>query len=271
MNLITSAEDFLHAGDPVTSLRLLQEAVRAHPDDAKLRIFLFQLLCVLGQWQRAQTQLEVCAQMDASALAMQAMYGDAVCCELLRAEVFAGKRSPMLFGEPEGWIALLIESLLRAGCGEAEAAEKLRGEAFEHAPATAGTLDGRPFTWIADADMRLGPVLEAIINGRYYWLPFLRLAQIDIEEATDLRDAVWIPANLRFVNGGEMVALLPTRYPGSESAADGLLALARKTDWRESAAGVYCGCGQRVIATDAGDYPLLDIRRIVLEAAASHA
>ena len=266
MSSTLSAEDSLRAGDPAASLEQLQREVRAYPADARRRIFLFQLLCVLGQWERALTQLDLCAQMDPAALAMQAMYRDAIQCERVRADVFAGKRSPMLFGEPEGWIALLIESLIRAGRGEAGAAEQLRSDAFEQAPATAGTLDGQPFAWIADADMRLGPVLEAIVNGRYYWVPLARLAQIDIEEPTDLRDSVWIPAHLRFTNGGETVALVPSRYPGSQSATEGMLVLARKTAWTEGTAGVFHGSGQRVIATDAGEYPLLDIRRIVLQA-----
>ena len=34
------------------------------------------------------------------------------------------------------------------------------------------------FEWIADADDRLGPVLEAIVNGRYYWVPFERVRRI---------------------------------------------------------------------------------------------
>lgn len=255
------AREALRAGDPVRALGELQAMIRDQPDDAKLRVFLFQLLCVLGQWERAQTQLELCAQMDPAALAMRAMYGDAILCERVRQDVFAGIRSPMLFGEPEAWIALLIESLLRAGQGDAKAAEQLRNDAFEQAPASSGTIDGEPFDWIADADMRLGPVLEAIVNGRYYWIPFSRLARVDVEAPTDLRDSVWLPAHLRFANGGESIALIPSRYPGSEEA-EGLLALARKTVWDETSPGVFHGCGQRVIATDRGEYPLLDIHAI---------
>lgn len=263
------AEQVLRSGDPAGALAALQARVRDKPDDTGLRVFLFQLLCVLGQWERAQTQLEVCAQLDPAALAMRAMYRDALLCERVRSEVFQGRRSPMLFGEPEGWIALLIESLLRAGRGESAAAEKLRCNAFEQAPTTSGTLDDQAFDWIADADMRLGPVLEAIVNGRYYWIPFSRLSRIDIEEPGDLRDAVWLPAHLRFSNGGEVMTLIPSRYPGSEAAADGLVALGRKTEWVESSPGVFQGRGQRLIATDAGEYPLLDIRHIVLHAGAT--
>jgi type VI secretion system protein ImpE len=118
------------------------------------------------------------------------------------------------------------------------------------------------FSWIADADSRLGPVLEAVINARYYWVPFSRLIKIQIEPPEDLRDMVWMPAHLQFENGGEAVALIPTRYPGSETSSDGLIALARKTVWEETAPDVHRGLGQRIIATDADDVPLMEVRTI---------
>src|SRR6185295_7918334 len=95
----------------------LQEQVRAKPADAKLRIFLFQLLCVVGQWDRALNQLSVASNLDPDALAMAQTYTDAVKCEAVRDDVFEGKKSPLIFGQPEQWLALLIESLLVAGRG----------------------------------------------------------------------------------------------------------------------------------------------------------
>lgn len=266
MSALVTPQDALHGGDPAQALKLLQDQIRAKPADAKLRIFLFQLLCVNGQWERALNQLDVATGLDASALAMAQTYREAIKCELLRAEVFKGKKVPMIFGQPEAWLALLIEAMLRDGQGDAASARKLRDQAFEQAPATAGTLDDAPFEWIADADMRLGPVVEAIINGKYYWVPFARLTRIDIEEPEDLRDTVWMPAHFGFDNGGESVGLIPTRYPGSDNA-DGLLALSRKTEWLEATPGVFTGLGQRLFATDGGDKPLMDVRSITLSPA----
>ena len=265
MDFAAPAEQSLRDGDPVTALALLQEVVRAHPADAKLRVFLFQLLCVLGQWERALNQLGVATGLDPAALAMAQTYGDAIRCEIVRAQVFEGKKSPVVFGVPEQWLALLIESLLVAGRGQPDESENLRGQAFEEAQAVSGDIDGQPFNWIADADSRLGPVLEAIINGRYYWVPFARLTKIVIEPPEDLRDMVWMPAHLQFENGGESVALIPTRYPGSETSEEGLIALARKTTWEQIGVDAYRGFGQRIITTDLGELPLMEIRSINLE------
>jgi type VI secretion system protein ImpE len=266
MNSADAAEQSLKGGDPAAALAHLQEQVRAKPADARLRIFLFQLLCVTGQWDRALTQLGVASNLDPEALAMAQTYGDAVRCEGIRDQVFAGKKSPLIFGEPEQWLALLIESLLVAGAGELDRSGELHGLAFEAAPASSGAVDGRPFEWISDADSRLGPVLEAVINGRYYWVPFSRLIKIEFEPPEDLRDLVWLPARLQFGNGGESVALIPTRYAGSAASADGLIALARKTVWEEMSGDSHRGLGQRIFATDAEEVPLLDVRTITLDA-----
>ncbi|MGF6349635.1 type VI secretion system accessory protein TagJ [Variovorax sp. W2I14] len=267
--MATTSAELIKSADPVAALKALSDEVRAKPSDSKHRVFMAQLLCVLGQWERALNQLTVAAELDALAVPMKQVYGDAVRCEGLRAEVFAGTRTPMIFGQPDEWLALLIESLLRQGRGESELAEDLRQRAFDGAPAIAGTIDGTPFEWLADADMRLGPVLEAFVNGKYYWIPYARLAHIKIEPPEDLRDCVWMPAHLQFENGGETLALIPTRYEGSEKSEDGELQLARKTEWRELRPEVWAGTGQRVLGSDAGEYALMDVREILFNPVAS--
>jgi len=269
MNPVAAAEQAIRDADPDSALKHLQDGVRANPADPKLRVFLFQLLSVQGQWERALNQLNVAAELDASTLAMAQMYREALRCEALRADVFAGRRSPLIFGMPEQWLALLIESLLTGGQGDTAHAATLRERAFDEAPTSAGIVDGEPFEWIADADMRLGPLCEAVINGKYYFVPFSALTRISIEAPEDLRDMVWTPAHFEFTNGGEAVGVIPTRYPGSEKSADPLIRLARKTEWTEVSDGVFHGLGQRILTTDAGELPLMGIREIRFNALAA--
>jgi len=259
------ADEMLREGRLDESLTQLQERVRKDPANAKYRTFLFQLLSVMGQWERAMTQLKVVGEMDPATLAMVQAYRESVQCEALRAAVFSGERSPLVFGEPEPWIAMLLEAQRWTGKGEHQRAQELRARALEEAPATAGSIDGQPFEWIADADSRMGPVLEGIVNGRYYWIPFDRIRSVTIEEPVDLRDIVWTPVQFMWANGGEVVGMVPTRYPGSEASEDDAIRLARKTDWIEAAEGVYLGQGQRMFATDVGDHPLMNTRRIELD------
>lgn len=48
---------------PQQVLKNLQEEIRRKPQEVGLRIFLFQLLCLLGQWERALNQLEVIKEL----------------------------------------------------------------------------------------------------------------------------------------------------------------------------------------------------------------
>jgi type VI secretion system protein ImpE len=261
------AEESLRDGRLQDALTELQDQVRKDPGNARYRVFLFQLLCVLGDWSRARDQLKILPDLDANSLALVHVYGPAITCELLRREVFAGARTPLLLGEPLPWMALLLQALAASAQGRHTEARRVRADALEQAQAVSGTVDGQEFEWIADADPRLGPVCEAVIDGSYYWVPFERIRSLGLEAPSDLRDFVWIPANLVFTNGGETAALLPSRYPGSEADPDGQIRLARKTEWDEVAPEIFHGRGQRMLTTDSSEYALLNVRRIELKAA----
>lgn len=237
-------------------------SIRKEPAKADLRVLLFQLYCITGDWQRALGQLSSAAMLDPAAEEMARAYREVLRCEVYRGRVFAGSKVPLLLGEPEVWLAKLLESLRLDAAGATEEAAALRAEALAMAPARAGRIGEQSFEWIADMDLRLGPVLEAMINGKYYWVPFHQLTSIEIETPVDMRDLVWIPAKLVFVTEGEQVAFLPVRYPGTEASGDEQCLLARKTDWREPD-GV-AGIGQRMFMTDTDEFPVLDTRRIEL-------
>ena len=263
------AEQSLKDGDLQGALGQLQEQVRKEPANASYRVFLFQLLSVTGEWGRALTQLDVAGDLDAGTLAMVQTYREALRCEVLRADVFAGKLSPLVFGDPDQGTALVLEALKLSAGNEHVLAQQLIDKAYEVIPTTSGAINDEPFEWIADADSRIGPYLEAIVNGQYYWIPFHRISRIQVDEPEDLRDMVWMPAHFTWANQGEAVGLIPARYPGSETSEDPFVRLTRKTEWLDMGEDVYHGLGQRVLATDAGEYSLLDVRDIVLHSSDS--
>ena len=259
------AQDYLKGGDLDGALSAAKVAVRENPSKAENRTFLFQLQSVMGDWERALNQLNLAGELDSAALPMVQTYREALACEALREQVFTGQRSPLVFGDPEQWIALALEAVKLAAQGRYAQAADLRNQAYEVAPTIPGTINGEPFGWLADADSRIGPFIEAVVNGKYYWIPMNRIAAIDIEPPEDLRDLVWIPGQFSWANGGQAIGLIPVRYPGTQSSGDAAMMLARRTDWQEHAEDTYTGLGQRLLATDQSDYPILEIREIRFE------
>lgn len=244
-----------------TIARTTAEA-RSAPTDASARMKLFRLFAITGQWDRAATQLDTASTLDSSLGFTATVWRQAIACERFRAEVFAGRRTPVIAGEPPAWLAMMIEAL-RAGMTPAAAA--LRAQALETAPTRGGTIDGRAFEWIADADSRLGPVVETFIDGKYYWVPFERIRSIVLPAPDDLLDKVWASSEMTFDAGGTKHVLLPVRYPGSESIDDEPIRLAGQTRWDGSDELGWCGSGQRVWTTDGDEFGLLDVRSLSID------
>lgn len=256
-----TAETLIHAGDPVAALQALQDQIRSQPTDAKLRIFLFQLLAVNGDWNRAQVQLELAGQLDSEAAPMVQAYKDVINCELHRQAVFEGQSKPLIFGEPEPWVAALVEAQQAFANGDMDSFAALNAQAFEQAETRSGRINDEGFEWLADADQRFGPVFEFIFNGQYYWVPMSRVTKLHTDKPTDLRDLIWMPAEVTWTNGGKIMVMIPVRYPRIDGVTGPGL-LSRRTDWVAHGEDIAEGTGQRIFASDQQDYSILQVRSI---------
>lgn len=257
-----NAKDLLREAKVSEALTELQHEIRANPASGELRVFLFQLCCVTGSLERALNQLQVAAGFDPEAEMLARIFKPVIECELLRRRVFEGNATPLVFGEPEPWVGMMIQALAMHTRGDLAGASQLRTLALQSAAPNPGKVNGEPVAWLSDADSRLGPIVEAMVFGKYYWIPFQRIRRITLEAPTDLRDLVWIPVTFEWSNGGQLSGHIPVRYPGTESSVDGALQLARKTEFSEPIAGTYIGHGQRMWASDVADYPLFEAKTI---------
>nr|WP_280190995.1 type VI secretion system accessory protein TagJ [Delftia sp. PS-11]KAJ8743969.1 virulence protein SciE type [Delftia sp. PS-11] len=251
-------------------IKALKDQIRKAPAAAPLRIYYFQLLCVLGDWSKALEQLQLCAQLAPESAPMARAYREAIRCEVLRAEVFAGRKKPFLMGEPPRWLACMIDALALDAQGQADAAHALRAQALQEAPAVAGEIDGQPFEWLGDSDTRLGPVLELFAQGNYYWLPLQSLRGVGFEKVQDLRDLVWMPCEITLAQGGTLPGFMPARYPLAPEDDDALK-LSRRTQWSDMGSEHVAGHGQRTWVTDANDFPMLQVRKLALAQGALNA
>ncbi|MDF7680760.1 type VI secretion system accessory protein TagJ [Enterobacteriaceae bacterium ESL0689] len=163
------------AGDSLSNTLLRLEAdIKAKPADADLRAAFVQLLILDGNWTRALTQLKSWLALKPQTKPTVTLLKQSIQGELQREQVFAGKARPIMPVSDDGWMTLLMDAF---SADDAQA-KTLRLTALEQATAHRGQLtfeDAPPqqFAWLMDGDARLGPVCETIVNGRYFWLPFL--------------------------------------------------------------------------------------------------
>jgi type VI secretion system protein ImpE len=239
-----TARDLYQAGKLEEAVRALSAEVRDHPTDNQRRTFLFELLCFAGDFERAEKQLDVLAESGNNAQLGCLLYRSALHAERERQETFRTKEYPRDAG------------------------------ASEPGPVS-GTLNGRPFHSLSDADPRIGPRLEIFAAGSYLWIPFRHIASIEIEPPKRLRDLIWIPALVRTgpsFEGRELgEILLPVLSPFCSKHADDQVRLGRATVWEEDEDGRVLPAGQKMLVADEEEFPLLELRQLHFDAPASAA
>ena len=250
-------------GGPAPAARAAaKDAVRKAPSDAKHRSVLFQLYCVQGNWEGARTQLKLVGDFDVEATIWVGNCEKVLACEASRQAVFAGKAAPTLFGKPPEWVGGTVEALRLGLEGNWSAAAASQAHALDMAPATEARLNEQDVAWGADGDSRLGPLLEAFVDGKYYWIPFEHIRAVTMSARTHMMDSIYAPAEFRWLNEGMAKGYIPVRYPGSEASTDAQIQLGRKTEWSEQTDNFFCGLGHRVFVTDAAEFDLAEIKSI---------
>jgi len=233
-----NSRQLFEAGKLNEAIAALGAELRENPADAQRRTFLFELLCFAGNFDRAEKQLDVLAGATPQAGMGALLYRSAIHAERTRAQMFRSNTLP------------------------------LDGNASE---AVSGTVNGKPFSSIADADPRIGARLEIFAAGQYTWIPWQHVASVKIEAAKRLRDVLWVPAVVRTSDdwrGQELgEILLPGLAPLSFDYPDDEIRLGRATDWVELPDGDYAPAGRKLIVIDGERVPLLDIRELEIHRA----
>lgn len=231
-----TADELYRAGRIDAAVELLGVELRDHPTDLRRRTFLFELLCFSGNWSRAERQLDVLAHGGKDAEQGALLYRSALHAERLRQEMFETR-------------------------------------AFPTGPAprpVSGTLNGKPFESLTDADPRIGARLELFAAGQYMWLPFEHIASIRVQEPRRLRDLLWATAivqpgeQFRALELGEV--LVPVLAPLTFRAEEDAVRLGRVTNWRaledEGRDGEFAPVGQKLFLVDDEEVSLLEIREL---------
>ena len=243
---------------------LLENDIKANPANANLRAALVQLLCLSGNWSRALTQLKSWQALAPQAEPTVTLLEQTIAAEQRREAVLSGQGRPSMPESHWPWLTLMADALslpVPQACA-------LREQALEQAcanPGTATQTDDKEqvFNWLMDGDTRFGPVCEALVNDRYFWLPFSAIAQITFQAPSSTFDLIWRHAHIQLHDGHEQVCQIPLRYPVTNLQADNLL-LARATEWQALPASdsQYTGFGQKVLMGENSEYPLLNLQTL---------
>lgn len=224
-------KELFKAGKVREAVQALTSYLREHPSDTAQRTFLFELLCFSGEYKRAEKQLAVLADGSPDKETGAIVYYAALHAEKTRHEIFEKKTFPS-----------------------------------DSVASRPGTLNGKPFGEISDADPAIGARLEVFAAGSCVWIPFEHLASLEMGPPQKLRDTLWAPAvvqagpSFRGMDLGEV--LIPAIYPFSWKHEDENVWLGRVTDWMTDEQGTETPAGQKMLIVDGEEFPFLEVRSL---------
>jgi type VI secretion system protein ImpE len=262
----TRAKALYDSGDLSAAVEEITREVKANPADMPRRVFLFELLCFAGEWERATRQLDVIGHQGVGTEIGAQVYRNCLRAELERERVLRDGLQPHFLAEPPAYVDAHLEAFGRLRVGDAAGGRALLDRAEEERPALAGSIDGKLFRDFRDYDDFFAPVLEVIVHDKYTWVPYEQIRSVRFEPPSQLRDLVWATANVETAES-EMRALVPVLYAGTGAHPDDLVRLGRATDWRELGPELYAGAGLRVYAVDGEELPALEVRSLEFDAA----
>lgn len=243
--------------------------VKSKPGDQASRLFLFELMAFAGEFDRAQRQIDALRYDDIELESGVDSYRRLLAAESIRKRVFKEGLQPKFLGlgdsSPPEHILLRIDAINKLIAGENSAAAELLAQAAEATPPAIGTLNGKPFELFRDADDVLGPVIEVMAKGEYFWISLEAVDVIAMNPPRFPRDLLWAPARLETQAGESGEIFLPALYPLSSEHADDAVKLGRSTDWREIPDGPVLGQGLKTYLVDDDVAPLLDWRELRIQ------
>lgn len=225
------ARALFQAGRLDEAIESLGTELRSNPTDAQRRAFLFELLCFAGEFTRAEKQLDVLGTSGRDAGAGALMYRSAIHAERTRHEMFSTDAYPR--GAVNG---------------------------------VTGSINGKPFSSLSDADPRIGSRLEVFAAGQYTWIPLEHVTTVRMAAPQRLRDLLWAPATVRTgpafkgIELGEV--LLPILAPRTAESEDDAVRLGRVTEWVRWEDGTEAPIGQKLLLVDGEEFPFAELREL---------
>jgi type VI secretion system protein ImpE len=230
-------QEHYQAGQLQQAIQVLNQEIKHAPEDIAKRDLLREFLCIAGDLERADKQLDIIVQQNP-----EAQIGAAIQRQLIRAEQTRQKCLregclPEFVGEPSLVLKQHLQALICLRDGKNDEARQLLEQIKTESP-------------VRDLDDLCAHFLEVLTShGKYYWIGFDQIQSIEFYPPERPVDLLWRRAHLQVQNGPEGDIYIPAIYVDYNNRQDEEAQLGRKTDWDGDAFPVR-GIGQRMFLID---------------------
>ncbi|MFP8968218.1 type VI secretion system accessory protein TagJ [Pokkaliibacter sp. CJK22405] len=267
---MSDIKTLLAQGEIAAAIEQLKNALRDDPRNLSARGSYIELLCIDGQLEKADQQLDMMVRQDPETAAGASNLRRLIHAAQARLDFYNGGDTSSLLGEADAEVETLLKLRVALVKEEAEVAE-LAAALEEQRNTCPLLINGEAAEDVRDLDDSLCGFLELLgTDGKFYFIKWADVIHLDIKPATSLVEHIWRPAVIQTTAGADGDVFIPMTYAGSNTPHQ---KLGRETDWHQAGeAEVFTGIGFKQILVNDEALNLADVTtlapQVLVESAA---
>ncbi len=238
-------KELLQQGSLAQACMQLETQLKDDPLNSDKRAAYIELLCVQGELEKADNQLDMMVRQHPDFLIGAVNLRQLIRAMQARLDFNAGGMTASLFREVDDQMEALVKLRLALKEGALEEGEQIASSLESLRGSMPMQINGKPVSDVRDLDDTLGGYLELFgTDGKYYLTKFSDIEYLDVKKPESLVELVLRRVEVSIKDGPSGEAFLPTVY--AESTTE-LERLGRESDWKELTPQLVTGVGQKML------------------------
>ena len=259
-------KDFIAQGQLQMAKEWLEQLLKDDPLSMELRSVFVELLCVMGELDKADQQLDMMVRQHPDCLLGAVNLRHLIRAQTARLDFYQGGATATLFHEPDSSFETLLSLLMSLREGDVSNAERHAQELEAlREPVQLHFNQQQDVTVLRDLDDSLCGYLELLgTDGKFYLVKFNEIESLELKPVSSIVEMAWRRVNIAVKNGPNGEAFLPVCYPQSSSE---LCKIGKETDWQEHSDYLVTGLGQKMLLVNDEAVPISQLQQMHMDTA----
>ncbi len=238
----------------------LETKLKDDPLNVDMRATYVELLCVKGDLEKADNQLDMMVRQNPDFLVGALNLRQLIRAMQSRLDFYNGADSAAVFHEADAELETLLKMRLALKDNRFDEAQELAGELETLRQTVSLQINDQIFDDVRDMDDTLCGYVELFgTDGKYYLAKFSEIEFLEVKAPESIVEMLLRRVEVSIKNGPSGEAFLPVVYAESTTEAE---RLARESDWNELAPQLFTGLGQKMWLAGEQALAITDIKTI---------
>lgn len=244
------------------AITMASQALRDDPLNSDIRARYIELLCVQGEFEKADQQLDIMLRQHPDFVTGAVNLRQLIRAASARKDFYQAGMTAQLFDEPDAMFKAQLSLRVALNANDLATAVSAAAELESLRQTVSIDINGQSYETVRDLDDSLCGYLELFgTDGHFYLARFDQIDSLQFKKPESLLDTIWRRAEIYIKDGPQGDVFVPMTYIACDSIDS---RLGRGSDWQQLAEGLVTGIGQKMLLVGDEAIALSDIQSFCL-------